>query len=104
MHLLGITGVEPRFFSQPRNASLSLALLANTCLAALNPDHKGMAAVQSAPFPGAKKLKGRPFSSLTAWSLVVRPPRLLPMACAPPPVLPAAERWALMIVLSMLFS
>lgn len=51
---------------------------------------------------GTVKFSGRPFPSTTAWILVVRPPRLIPIArFCNPPFAPLAARWAFTIVLSM---
>ena len=63
-----------------------IGLIGQDLPGALEADNKGMAALQSALFPGvSKKLTGRPLASVTAWILLVRPPRLWPMACAPSP-------------------
>jgi hypothetical protein len=46
--------------------------------------------------------EGRPRASTMAWIFVVRPPRERPIPCdLRPPFPPAAERWALAVVLNM---
>src|ERR1700737_3249980 len=48
------------------------------------------------------KASGRPYRSVMAWTLVLRPPRLMPIVCSRAPFFPpAAERWAYKSVLSI---
>jgi len=56
----------------------------------------------SEALPGVSRIRsGRPWASATTWILVVRPPRELPMAWTKAPFAPAAERCALMWILSI---
>jgi len=86
LFLLGMTASVLRVFSHARKSSLSEALSPRCCLGAARGSRSGLAALRSEAFPDVSKTAiGRPCASVAAWTFVVRPPRLRPMASEPPP-------------------
>ncbi len=83
---IGTTGSVFRFLSHALTSSLSYALSANNCLGDVSGSSNGFTALLSDALPGvSRNAIGRPFSSVTAWTFVARPPQLLPIASEPPP-------------------
>ena len=81
LHLFGITGFVPRFFSDLRNSALSYALSARSFLAGLVVSINGSAAGQSCASPPVRvRERRRPLASAIAWIFVLRPPRDRPIA------------------------
>lgn len=85
----GMTGSAPCSTMAVRTALLSyprsaISLVKRPAAASI----RALAMVTSLMLPAEiRRMRGRPLSSVRPWSLLVRPPREVPMACAKAPLL-----------------
>ena len=87
--LEGMLGTAPWRSIRSQIALVSYALSASTMVRGARSSSRTSPARQSATLPPvSRKRGGRPSPSVSAWSLLLRPPRLIPIAWASAPLFP----------------